>query len=76
MSRLLLRRLAALAARVDERIPVTLAEARTLLERLRYETARAEPPPAPRWRTRLQRELHDEAIDELLGVRRRGRGRL
>ena len=71
----------ALCAKVDERFPLTFAEMSVLLERLRYETGHAEPrledaplrPPRPRWRRRLERELHDEILDELLGARRRRR---
>jgi hypothetical protein len=67
----------ALCAKVDERFPVTFSEASVLLERLRYEIGHPEPRledcpqrPRPRWRRRLDRELHEEILDELLGGRR------
>lgn len=71
-----------LCAKLDERFPLTFTEMSVLLERLRYETGHPEPrlgdapprPPRPRWRRRLERELHDEILDELLGARRRGGG--
>jgi len=63
-------------------LPLTFAEVTVLLERLRYEAGHPAPrpedaslrPPRPRWRRRLERELHDEILDELLGARRRGGG--
>lgn len=60
-----------LLARLDRRVPISVAEVRVLLERLRHATEPLEPVGEPRWRVDLDRELHDEALDELLGARRR-----
>ena len=60
-----------LLALVDARLPVSRAELRVLLERLRHATEPPEPDgDLPRWRVDLDRELHDEVLDELLGARR------
>jgi hypothetical protein len=60
-----------LLARLDARVPVSRAELRVLAERLRHATEPPEPHAPPRWRADLDRELHDEIVDELVGARRR-----
>lgn len=71
----------ALCARDGFAFPLTFTEMSHLIEVIRREIGHPEPvledcPPSPRkprWRMRLDRELHDELVDELLGVRRRRR---
>jgi len=68
----------ALCARDGIRFPLTFTEASYVIEAIRREIGHPEPeledcPPRasrPRWRRRLDRELHDEIVDELLRRRR------
>jgi hypothetical protein len=71
----------ALCVRDGFKFPLTFTEMSYLIEAVRREIGHPEPeledcpppPPKPRWRTRLDRELHDELVDELLGLRKRRR---
>jgi len=69
---------AALCAKVDEPWPETFDNASELIERVRTEIGHPEPRledciyrGRPKWQRRLDRELHDEILDELLAPRRR-----
>ena len=69
---------AALCAKVDEPWPETFDDASALIERVRTEIGHPEPRledctyrRRPKWQRRLDRELHDEILDEFLAPRRR-----
>jgi hypothetical protein len=71
---------AALCTKVDEPWPETFDDASELIERVRTEIGHPEPRledcahrRRPSWQRRLDRELHDEILDELLAPRRRRR---
>ena len=68
----------ALCVRDGFTFPLTFAEMSYLIEAIRREIGHPEPElddcarrRRPRWRSRLDRELHDEIVDELLRPRRR-----
>lgn len=70
----------ALCVRDGIAFPLTFSEMSYVLEAIRREIGHPEPAledcerrPQPRWRRRLDRELHDELVDELLGLRNRRR---
>jgi hypothetical protein len=68
----------ALCVRDGFRFPLTFAEMSYLIEAIRREIGHPQPelddrPRKPRWRSRLDRELHDEIVDELIGLRNRRR---
>lgn len=70
----------ALCARHDEPFPETFEEASASIRRLRLEIGHPQPElddsphrSRPRWLRRLDRELHDEIVDELLRSRSRAR---
>jgi hypothetical protein len=64
---------AALCAKLDEPWPETFDEASQLIGRIRTEIGHAQPRleecasrRRPKWARRLDRELHDEIVDEFL----------
>ena len=70
----------ALCVRDGFRFPLTFTEMSYLIEAIRREIGHPQPElddcprrPKPRWRSHLDRELHDEIVDELIGLRKRRR---
>ena len=70
----------ALCVRDGFRFPLTCTEMSYLIEAIRREIGHPQPElddcprrAKPRWRSSLDRELHDEIVDELIGLRKRRR---
>jgi hypothetical protein len=70
----------ALCVRDGITFPLTFTEMSYVIEAIRREIGHPEPEledsprrPQPRWRRRLDRELHDEIVDELLAPQSRRR---